>query len=83
MNKEEQNWRAVFVIIPIILGYNLANVIAPEDNKEFLYAALFGGAGALIGAGVYYLIKEKSKKLKIASAVGLFTIGVLALYLAV
>jgi hypothetical protein len=82
MNKEEQTWRGTFLVIPTILGYNLADALAPDDKMEFLYAALFGGAGALMGAGVYYLIKEKSKGLKITSAVGLFAVGILALYLA-
>ncbi|WP_210466449.1 hypothetical protein [Rufibacter roseolus] len=83
MNKEEQTWWGVFLVIPMIFGYNLADALAPDDKTEFLYAALFGGAGALMGAGIYYLMKDKSKGLKIASATGLFAVGILALYWAV
>ncbi|MER2998904.1 hypothetical protein [Pontibacter populi] len=81
MNKDEQIWRGIFLVVPAILGYNMADAMAADDKMEILYAALFGGVGALVGAGIYYLVKEKGKGLKTASAAGLFAVGILALYL--
>ena len=65
------------------MGYNLADALAPNGEFKLLYSALFGGIGAVLGYGIYYFVKEKSKGFKIASAAGLFAIGVIALYLAV
>lgn len=83
MNKEEQTWLSVFFGIPTIMGYYLADALAPDGKMEFLYSMLFGGVGAVLGYGLYYFIKGKSKGIKIGSAAGLFAVGAFAIYVAV
>lgn len=79
--KANQSWLLVFVIITSVVGTRLGGAMAPDANFEFLYGALFGGAGALVGAGVNYLLREKSKGFKIASAVSLLAVGTFTLFL--
>jgi hypothetical protein len=81
MNKEEQTWQGIFLVIPVILGYTLADTLAADGQMKLLYGALFSGAGAMVGAGIYYLIREKGRGYKIALAAVLLAVGILAPYI--
>ncbi|MCJ8166447.1 hypothetical protein MKJ04_16500 [Pontibacter sp. E15-1] len=81
MNKEDQIWQGLFLTIPTVFAYNLADVIAPDDQTSILYAMLFGGIGAMIGYGLFYLLKGKSKQIKILSTVGITIAGFFSIFL--
>jgi uncharacterized membrane protein YeaQ/YmgE (transglycosylase-associated protein family) len=81
MNKEDQIWQGIFLTIPTVFAFNLANVIASDDQTSILYAMLFGGIGAMVGYGLFYFLKNKSKQIKILSLVGSIIAGFLSVFL--
>lgn len=81
MNKEDQIWQGVFLTIPTVFAYNLANDIAPDNQTSILYAMLFGGIGAMVGYGLFYFLKNKSKLIKVLSLAGFIIAAFLTVFL--
>ncbi|WP_192820968.1 hypothetical protein [Rufibacter sp. LB8] len=64
MNKREQVWLGIFLVIPLITAKAFADAFAPDEKMGFLYDILFGFVGVLLGYAVYYFTKEAKTKVR-------------------
>jgi len=69
-------WLALFAVLPASLLWPLSEYFAEPGITRTLISGLFGGLGFVVGLGLYYWTKNKSKKTKIIGLVAILIIGV-------
>lgn len=73
--KQEGWWMTILVVIPAIYFSCFSNLFFEGGFAEIVMSGILGGLGALIGAILYYLTKEKNTSFR------LFVLVVLILFL--
>lgn len=78
---KDQLFLALFTITPMMLFSNMGEFLVEPSTTQTVIRVLLGSFGALIGFVLYYILKEKSVKLKIISylSIVLILIGIVQL----
>ena len=76
-----QIWMTVFAVIPVVLFMNLGEYFSNDNGMQILYGGLFGSIGAVIGFGLYKIVKDKSILIKGLTLAVLLIVCVLAIRL--
>lgn len=74
VNKSEQIWSQVFLVLPIIICMNIGRDFSDNESMRIIYSGLFAGLGGVLGFGAQQSFKNKSLKVKI---IGLISVMVL------
>ncbi len=81
IKEKDQLFLALFTVTPMILFGNMGEFLVEPSTTQTVIRVLLGSFGALIGFVLYYILKEKSVKLKIISylSIVLILIGIVRL----
>lgn len=79
IKKNEQFWTVIFIVLPMVLFSSLSKEFSDNSSDSILFAALFGGFGALLGWSIFMFTKQKSVIIKIVSLITLITVGILTI----
>lgn len=58
MSQKEQIWKVIFVVVPTVVLIRVSYQFADDFTSEILYSGISGAIGALLGAGVFKLVKK-------------------------
>jgi uncharacterized membrane protein (UPF0136 family) len=78
-DKKETILMAIFTVLPMTLFFPLSEYFTDNSVTRILFSGLFGAFGAGLGFGLYYLTKNKSMTVKIATLTVILTIGIVAI----
>ena len=77
IDKRDTIWLVILTVLPMALLWPTSEHFAQTGLSRTLISGLFGGVGALIGFGLYRLVRRKNTLIKALTAIGILISGVI------